>query len=60
MKNLDLKKEIKNSPDPKWLGPVREIIIQTDWTNILVSKNESVWILELNAILSTIIKRISQ
>lgn len=45
---------------PQWIWPVREIIIKTDWANILIEKNETSGVLELSAILSKILQTVNK
>ncbi len=54
------KQDWVNKPQPNWVWPVREIVIKTDWSNILVEKDETSGILELSAILAKILQRINK
>ena len=53
-------KEAQKEPQPGDKPPMRKIIIETDGTNITVSRNECVGTLEFVAILQTILGRLTQ
>ena len=59
-----MSKEVKPKPEAQKPGekklPMRQIIIETDGSNINLVKNETAGVLELSAVLQTIIGKINQ